>query len=210
MGADLSVSRAAARARLEGDRSTAVFRVLLDTLARPGRIGHLPAGCLVEGLPPALSLPLALADLGCGFWIHGLDDEPQRKYLTDVVRATTGARLVPPHEATLVVSLDSDPSVLYRLHPGTPEAPESAARLAVQVDHLDRGEPVLLRGPGVAGASIVRVGLGRPFVEGLQHRNRPPAGIDTWVFDRHGRVVALPRSTRLTLASADTDEQEEY
>jgi alpha-D-ribose 1-methylphosphonate 5-triphosphate synthase subunit PhnH len=209
MSAGLPVSRVAARARLEGDRSTAVFRVLLDTLARPGRVGHLPAGCVVEGLPPALSLPLALADLGCGFWIHGLDDEPRRKYLTDVVRSTTGARLVPPDEANVVVSLDSDPSVLYRLRPGTPEAPESAARLAVQVDQLDRGEPVLLRGPGVAGACIVRVGLGRSFVEGLQHRNQPPVGIDTWVFDRQGRVVALPRSTRLALACADTGEEEE-
>jgi alpha-D-ribose 1-methylphosphonate 5-triphosphate synthase subunit PhnH len=210
MRIDEVVSRMASHARLEGSRSTAVFRVLLDTLARPGRVRTLPAGCTVDGLPPALVLPLALADLGSGFWIHGLADEPQRKHLTDIVRAATGARLVAPDEAMLAVSLDGDASVLQRLCAGTDQAPESAARLAVQVDSLDRGEPVLMQGPGIAEARIVRVGLGRAFIEGLQHRNRPPVGIDTWVFDRAGRVVAIPRSSRLLLATADTDEQEVF
>jgi len=64
-------------------------------------------------------------------------------------------------------------------------------------------------GPGEDSSIMPSVGLGRSFVEGLQHRNQPPVGIDTWVFDRQGRVVAPRCSTRRTPAGAGTGDEEE-
>lgn len=197
MSAAIDAIRLASTARLQGSASTAVFRVLLEALARPGRPLELPELAMDPRLPNALLLPLALADLGTSFWVHGLYDERERKLAADVVREATGARLAAPNVATFVVCLDGDPSVPSRVRIGSELAPEAGVKMAVQVENFATGAPISITGPGIAEAFITTVGLDRAFLKALRNRNQPPAGIDTWVFDRHHRVLALPRSTRI-------------
>lgn len=197
MSAAIDAIRLASTARLQGSASTAVFRVLLEALARPGRPLELPELAMDPRLPNALLLPLALADLGTSFWVHGLYDERERKLAADVVREATGARLAAPNVATFVVCLDGDPSVPSRVRIGSELAPEAGVKMAVQVENFAAGAPINITGPGIAEAFITTVGLDRAFLKALRNRNQPPAGIDTWVFDRHHRVLALPRSTRI-------------
>lgn len=197
MSAAIDAIRLASTARLQGSASTAVFRVLLEALARPGRPLELPELAMDPRLPNALLLPLALADLGTSFWVHGLYDERERKLAADVVREATGARLAAPNVATFVVCLDGDPSVPSRVRIGSELAPEAGVKMAVQVENFAAGAAINITGPGIAEAFITTVGLDRAFLKALRNRNQPPAGIDTWVFDRHHRVLALPRSTRI-------------
>lgn len=197
MSAAIDAIRLASTARLQGSASTAVFRVLLEALARPGRPLELPELAMDPRLPNALLLPLALADLGTSFWVHGLYDERERKLAADVVREATGARLAAPNVATFVVCLDGDPSVPSRVRIGSELAPEAGVKMAVQVENFATGAPISITGPGIAEAFITTVGLDRAFLKALRNRNQPPVGIDTWVFDRHHRVLALPRSTRI-------------
>lgn len=197
MSAAIDAIRLASTARLQGSASTVVFRVLLEALARPGRPLELPELAMDPRLPNALLLPLALADLGTSFWVHGLYDERERKLAADVVREATGARLAAPNVATFVVCLDGDPSVPSRVRIGSELAPEAGVKMAVQVENFATGAPISITGPGIAEAFITTVGLDRAFLKALRNRNQPPAGIDTWVFDRHHRVLALPRSTRI-------------
>ncbi len=197
MSSGMDAIRLASTARLQGKASTAVFRVLLEALARPGRPIELPELAMDPRLPNALLLPLALADLGTSFWVHGLYDERERKLAADVVREATGARLAAPNVATFVVCLDGDPSVPSRVRTGSELAPEAGVKMAVQVGDYTGGEPITITGPGIAEAFITTVGLDRAFLKALRSRNQPPVGIDTWVFDRQHRVLALPRSTRI-------------
>ncbi len=197
MSAAIDAIRLASTARLQGSASTVVFRVLLEALARPGRPLELPELAMDPRLPNALLLPLALADLGTSFWVHGLYDERERKLAADVVREATGARLAAPNVATFVVCLDGDPSVPSRVRIGSELAPEAGVKMAVQVENFATGAPISITGPGIAEAFITTVGLDRAFLKALRNRNQPPVGIDTWVFDRHHRVLALPRSTRI-------------
>lgn len=207
MNGSVTTRATAARARLEGERSTAVYRVLLDALARPGQRQVLPRHALVDGLPAAMLLPLALADLGTSVALAGTGASSDRQPLGEIVRLATLCRIAPATSAGIVVALEADDALLAQLCPGSDQQPEAATKLAVQVDDLEAGLVVRLEGPGVPGSLRTSVGLGRPFLEGLQVRNaRPPVGVDTWIFDRHQRVVALPRSTRLSLPDASFDE----
>jgi hypothetical protein len=56
-----------------------------------------------------------------------------------------------------------------------------------------------LRGPGVDGTRRVLVeGAGRELFEALSGANSAfPVGIDTWLVDKEGRLVGLPRSTTI-------------
>lgn len=193
----MTVHRTAADARLEGERSTAVFRILLDTLARPGLIRVLPAGLLPFSVPPALVLPLALADLGTGFSVVG-GDEASAAWCRDIVRLATDALHTDPYGADLAVLLAADPAALAALRGGTEEAPEVAVKLAVQVEDLHSGAVARLDGPGVPAPLETTTGVPAAFLEALAARNAaPPSGIDTWIVDRAGRVLGLARTTRV-------------
>ncbi|MCC6435300.1 MAG: phosphonate C-P lyase system protein PhnH [Acidimicrobiales bacterium] len=195
----MTLHRTAAGARLQGDRSTAVFRVLLDTLARPGMVQALPPGLFPPGVAPALALPLALADLGTSFCIAS-DDEAEAAAQRDLVALATDARHTIPYDADIVVLGRPDPEAVGGLRSGSDELPEAAAKLAVQVEDLGSGATVVLDGPGVAAPFAVTVGAPAEFMLALCDRNeRPPAGIDTWIVDRRGRVLGLPRTTRITV-----------
>ncbi len=197
-------ARDAARVRLHGERSTAVFRTLLDAISAPGVPRPLPAGVLPGELPAALLMPLALGELGTAVAIEGAPPSAvagcTNRRLADIVHLATSAPVVPVEQAALVVSFDARPSLVGRLPLGLAEAPEQAAKLAVQVQDLRTGVSVRLSGPGVPAPFVTTLGLDLAFVWALRACNvRPPAGIDTWLFDHCGHVLALPRSTRVEL-----------
>ncbi|MGE0732215.1 MAG: phosphonate C-P lyase system protein PhnH [Acidimicrobiia bacterium] len=193
--------RAAAAARLQGERSTAVFRVLLDTIARPGCVRDLPPFAQDGFLPPACAVPLALADLGLTVAVTGADAFEAAR-VERVLRLATGASGAVVEHADLAVLLEADPVIVDRLRAGTELAPEAAARVAVQVEDLELGVPFLLDGPGVAAPMRTTMGTEHAFLAALRRRNaRPPVGIDTWLVDRCGRIVALPRSSRIEVGT---------
>jgi len=196
-----------AAARLTGACSQRAFSVLLDTLARPGSVGSLDAVGLPDGVPPALVLPLALADVEVSVAIVAADDTWQR-FVVDV----TGARTAPPDEAAMVVHLTTpDRDAVLALRRGTGESPEGGARLAVAVEAVqayEAGTPVdgalvlEVSGPGVDGTRRLAVaGLPATVLDAIATANRVfPAGIDTWLVAPDGSIAALSRSTRLALA----------
>ena len=63
-----------AAARLGGVRSQRAFAALLATLSRPGTIESLDAVALPADVPPALVVPLALADVEVEVAV--VDDRP--------------------------------------------------------------------------------------------------------------------------------------
>ncbi|MCI0582558.1 MAG: phosphonate C-P lyase system protein PhnH, partial [Chloroflexi bacterium] len=161
--------------------SQATFRVLLDALSHPGRLVPLPAG--VPGdMPPALAVPLALADLGRSVAVVGTDAARWSAHL----QATLGCRVVEPHDADEVVALDAaTPALVRSLRLGSALAPEDGCRLTLGCARLQRGGrgavDLTIRGPGIAHIALVGIdGVDPPVLRALVDANSDfPAGVDT-------------------------------
>jgi alpha-D-ribose 1-methylphosphonate 5-triphosphate synthase subunit PhnH len=173
--------------------SQAIFRLLLETMSRPGHVGRLP----VAGLGAA-AIPLALADVETTVAVRGNDLLRQH-----VVRAT-GAALAAWEDAELVACCDeADAAAISLLCRGSALSPELGAKVGISCRTLHPGRPgditLSLSGPGVPGSVVLGVdGVARDVVGALGDANRHyPAGIDVWLIDDAGQMAGLPRSCQL-------------
>jgi alpha-D-ribose 1-methylphosphonate 5-triphosphate synthase subunit PhnH len=177
----------------------AVFRTLLDALARPGTVGvietPLPAAAAPAaraGLAAFASL-LTLADYATPVWLAQTDAA-----LAAALRFHAGAPLAQePRSAAFAYVHDAAAlPPLEAFASGTPESPEMSATVFVRVDALTGGAPLTLRGPGIETTrSIAPVGLPERF-----WRERAalaplfPCGIDFYLVCGE-RLMGLPRTT---------------
>jgi alpha-D-ribose 1-methylphosphonate 5-triphosphate synthase subunit PhnH len=152
--------------------SQAAFRVLLDTLARPGRVRRLDVPL---GVPAPLMLPLALADVTQRVAVVG----EQSSVWEGLLVSATACRIVRPEDADQVVALDgaATPELIARLRRGSALVPEEGARLAI---------------------GCASLGCPADVASAINEANRHyPAGIDVWFIDRDGAVAGHPRSATL-------------
>lgn len=176
------------------------FRSMLDAMARPG---HVPA---IEvdleppaGLSPALAaLALTLLDHETPVWRDAmLNTEAVARWL----RFHTGAPLT-GDPAQAAFALIGDPARLddfSQFALGTGDYPDRSTTLILQVESLDAGASLVLRGPGIKGeASLAPDPLPSDFVA-LCEANRAlfPRGVDL-VFCAGDKIAALPRTTRVS------------
>jgi alpha-D-ribose 1-methylphosphonate 5-triphosphate synthase subunit PhnH len=209
--------------RLSPLTSQAVFRVLLDSLARPGRVFQLPSsacGHCVNASEPDATLdefdkgvraadrrigpgivPLALAVIGSKVAVIGAPSWQER-----ICRAT-GAAAADIGEASLVAIYGAvDPATISLLRRGSAAAPEDGAKVGLGCAGLTEGRPgdltVELSGPGVPGSARLGVdGVDRAVFDALRSANSTfPAGVDVWLVDERGQIAGLPRSARLAVA----------
>ena len=173
--------------------SQSIFRLLLETLSRPGQIRQLEQTEL-----GALVLPLALGDVQTRIAICA-SEEIQH----DVVWAT-GAVLTELDDADLVACcVGIDAGTIKRLRRGTALAPELGAKIAINCERLHADNSgalsLTLSGPGVNGSTTLGLdGLSRDVIDAIVEANAHfPAGIDVWFIDQSGFVAALPRSCRV-------------
>jgi len=178
-------SRAAARA----------FRVALDCMARPGRVGRLAAAAPPDGLSPAAgTLLLALADADTPVWLApgiGAAVEAWLAFHANAPRTTV------PETAVFAVGAWTDLQPLEQWPAGTPTYPDRGATLIVETPALEGGAPLVLSGPGVAGETRIAPRL--PDAAGAAlaaNAARYPLGLDVFLTAGEA-VVALPRSSRI-------------
>ncbi len=173
--------------------SQAVFRALMDAMARPGRV-HRVAG--PEATPAPLnrataSVLLTLADAETPLWL----DEPASA-AWDWVIFHCGASRAPLGAAQFAVALAAvDWATLNR---GTDEEPEQSATLILQVGGLEAGAGLRLSGPGLAGTARLHVdGLPDGFL-GWWPTNRRmfPRGVDV-ILCAGDALTALPRTVTI-------------
>ncbi|NML30199.1 phosphonate C-P lyase system protein PhnH [Paraburkholderia antibiotica] len=178
----------------------AVFRTLLDALARPGTHGAigevvpmLPELRHARAEPAAFAALLTLCDYTTPVWLAQPDTA-----LASALRFHTGAPLVDKteqaafayiHDAATLPALESFAS-------GSAESPEQAATLLIRVDALSGGEPVTLSGPGILDTETISpLGLPAQF-----WRDRAtlvplfPCGVDCYLVCGTS-VIGLPRTT---------------
>lgn len=182
--------------------SAAAFRVLLDCMARPGRIGKLDGMSGIEGLHDAtMGIILSLVDHAAP--LH-LETELATPTACDALRFATGARLLAkPGEATFAITSGMRAKdMLPKLRQGSPQYPDNSTTLIVQCEALRLGPGVRLSGPGIKTThELQATGLQEGFWPALNAINQAgfPLGIDVF-FTAPGAVAAIARSTRIGVA----------
>jgi alpha-D-ribose 1-methylphosphonate 5-triphosphate synthase subunit PhnH len=180
--------------------SQAVFRTVLDSLARPAR----PLQLAVELEPPPLmtrpaaAIALSLCDGETPIWL----DAGLR---TDAVRGwfafQTGSPLAPSPSGAAFAFI-SDPSTMPALEEfaaGTQEYPDRSTTLVLQVNAIGEGEEFVFSGPGIIGtANFKAAGLPGAFREWWRENGALfPRGVDLLLASPDGQVIGLPRTARL-------------
>lgn len=163
------------------------FRVAMEAVAHPGRILTLD-GPAPEGLSQAAAtLLLTLADATTPVHLAGRA-AAARRWLT----FQTGAPDTPPGGAAFAVGDWAALGPLDAYPAGTPDYPDRAATLIVELAELS-AEGSTLTGPGIA----TEAHLSLPDAD-VQRANaaRYPLGVDLFLC-AGDRVAALPRSTRI-------------
>lgn len=168
----------------------AVFRAVLDAMARPGRVHTVAAP---SAPPPPLhrataSVLLTLVDAETPLWLDQAAAEA-RAWIT----FHCGASITDRAAARFGLALGTPE--LARFPAGTDEEPESSATLILQVEALGEGESLRLTGPGLAAPASLRVsGLAPGFVASwAANRALFPRGVDLILCARD-RLAALPRT----------------
>lgn len=178
--------------------SQAVFRVLLDTLARPGTVGWVKpildaSGPLAHMPCAAVAALLTLADYSTPIWLQRED-----LALADTLRFHTGAPVV-AQAGDAAFAYIHDPEQIpapdvFAL--GDPEHPEHSATLLIRVDALDGGRALTLKGPGIeTHTTITPLGLPDAFWDARAAlANAFPCGIDCYLVCGLA-VIGIPRTT---------------
>jgi alpha-D-ribose 1-methylphosphonate 5-triphosphate synthase subunit PhnH len=181
--------------------AASAFRVVLDAMARPGRIREIPTPVAApDGLSPALAaVALCLLDGDTPLWI---DDEmigdAARRYLSfhtgaPIVEASDQARF-----AMVPVEILAD--VVETLNIGTAEYPDRSATVIARVTGFDAARGAVLSGPGIETETRLSPGGMTRAGWSVLARNAAlyPLGIDT-IFVSDAAVACLPRSTTIRM-----------
>lgn len=178
----------------------AVFRALMDAMARPGTVQRLATSARPPAplLASAGAVALALCDHDTPIWL----DTALRE--SDAVAAWLRFHAGPslantPADAHFAFA--AQPASLIALDnfaQGSQDYPDRSTTLVLQLETLDAGTPLILEGPGIeTRTSIAPAPLPRHFAEQWrQNRMRFPRGIDV-VLAAPGAIACLPRTTRV-------------
>jgi alpha-D-ribose 1-methylphosphonate 5-triphosphate synthase subunit PhnH len=180
--------------------SQAVFRIVMEALARPGLARPLASGLAAP--PPltatAAALALTLLDYETPFWLdQGLAAAPE---VATWIKFHTGAPLT-ADSAVAAFGFVSDPAAMRAFDAfssGSIEYPDRSTTLVLQVASFDQRAQLALSGPGIAGTRNFSAAPLPPDFRPRLIANRAlfPRGIDL-ILASPDAVAALPRSIRV-------------
>lgn len=180
----------------------AVFRAVMDAMARPGTVRAM--GERAAPPPPlsatAAAVALTLCDSDTPLWL----DQPLQS--TTAVRSWLAFHCGAPLALTpldahfALIASPPDMVALDAFAQGTQDYPDRSATIVLQVTSLSTGRSLRLEGPGIEKAAMLAPAtLPRHFAEQWRQNNqRFPRGVDL-VFAAPEGVACLPRTTRVAL-----------
>ncbi len=172
------------------------FRSLLDAMSRPGTV-HVLSESVVDRDGALALLARALLDAEVSVAGAGPDDEPWVRMLVQA----SGCRIADLPDADFVVAGGgSSAGAVSRVRTGTPDWPDSSATLVYLVEGVaEDGGDMVWTGPGIPGDRSPKIdGFDPAEWARLREANSGyPIGVDCFFLDACGRILALPRSTRV-------------
>jgi alpha-D-ribose 1-methylphosphonate 5-triphosphate synthase subunit PhnH len=180
--------------------SQAVFRTVMEAIARPGL--PRPLQCRLAPPPPlratAAAVALTLLDYETPFWLdQELADAGEvaawLKFHTGAPQTTDSARAAFAFVSDFAAMPPFDTFAL-----GSLEYPDRSTTLVVQVEKFDQGDELVLSGPGIPGIRRFSVApLPASFrTQVITNREMFPRGVDL-ILVTEIAVAALPRSVRV-------------
>lgn len=171
-------------------QSAQAFRTCLEVLARPGLVASLSGATGPVPLSPAAAtLALVLLDGTTPVHLAGALD---RRDIRDWLTFHTGAPLVAAQEAAFAFGRFADFLPLSRFAIGTPEYPDRAATLVIELDRLE-ASGARLSGPGIRDFAALSLPDVAPF---RANHALFPLGFDAFLTCGN-RIAGLPRSIKI-------------
>ena len=175
-----------------------VFRLLLDSMSRPGRIAAVPADATAPiGFDPATTAAaLTLFDYETGVWLEPAWRAGEaEKYL----RFHCGCPIVEEtqHAGFAVIMAPLGMPRLGQFSIGSDQYPDTSATVVIQTTGLANDGPIRLTGPGIKDSTTVGIeGLPDWFwSDWAVNHGCFPTGIDL-IFTAGDRLMCLPRSIK--------------
>lgn len=176
----------------------ATFRVLLRAMSRPGSVCLLPSQPETSGRHGGLAGMLrCLMDHEV---THYAGDDESGDLSREILRVTGSSRAAMNTADFLVFPAGTSRDALAKARRGTLEYPDSGATVVFLVEELgETGGGTELHGPGIDGTA-------RPLISGLAEAELGllreanvefPLGLDALFLDDGGRIMCIPRSTRI-------------
>jgi alpha-D-ribose 1-methylphosphonate 5-triphosphate synthase subunit PhnH len=192
--------------------SQQIFRLLLDSMSRPGKIARLPEISLEvplnQSIYPVVIL-LTLMDHEVSFsLVDSKGSQAETDKIAGFVARTTGSKQVLAARADFVVVYGGNSGgAVLQCQRGSLSYPNDGATLIYEVAALSDREPcpmvLELTGPGIQNTVDLGVrGLDEADARQIiENRSEFPLGTDVILTDLGGRMACLPRSTRIKLRS---------
>jgi alpha-D-ribose 1-methylphosphonate 5-triphosphate synthase subunit PhnH len=184
--------------------SQSVSRDLLDVMSRPGSVRCLTADFRHVWPSGLLAVAATLLDQEVGFCVLDDSDDKDDSGMRQAIEEVTGGRSVNLANADFIFVANGDSRGLIRhAQRGSQDYPDLGATIIYQIERLeeDAGHGgISLRGPGIEDrATPLIIGLGPEELALIQEMNNEyPLGVDVLLIDRENKVMALPRSLRIT------------
>jgi alpha-D-ribose 1-methylphosphonate 5-triphosphate synthase subunit PhnH len=186
------------------------FRLLLDSMSRPGKINTFPP---VELLPPdglnhgAALTGLALLNPDATYFIGGNNAEQIAEYL--LVNTASQRAEISKADYVFIPQGYFD-ETLSAARTGIPTYPEDSATFIVGCELISERPhgnslQIILKGPGVNGESAVFVsGISSDLLDFVKEQNSEyPLGLDLIITDSYNNVIGIPRSNKFSYSQPE-------
>ena len=181
--------------------SQKIFRKIMDSMARPGKINNIVD---LQLNPPSL---LNRSSALIGFALLNSDvtffSENNRDEVNEYLKINTSSIPVSNVESAdyVFISGNSVSEVIRNAKMGELEFPEDSATIIIDVDKIiksptDQSFEIILKGPGVKSEEVVYVkGITNELLEEIKIANSEyPLGIDIILSDTDGNIICIPRT----------------
>ena len=189
------------------------FRAVMDAMARPGLVRFVPPMFQATLTNPWMeALVQMLVDSTCGFCVAAADAPA---LATAIATRSYAAPVAFDRALFAIVSIDADAELrarmLRELSGGADDAPELGATVIIECAALseagdgdgDDAHVFSVTGPGVERQHRFAASENWWHVARESRSDEFPCGIDVLLVDGAGRVVALPRTARVTEQTKD-------
>jgi alpha-D-ribose 1-methylphosphonate 5-triphosphate synthase subunit PhnH len=186
------------------------FRLLLDSMSRPGKINTFPAAEIFppEKLTHAAALTgFALLNPDATYFIAGEEADRIAQYLLINTAAQSAGMATADY---VFVPEGYFNGGLQEARTGTPTYPEDSATFIISCELISERPHgnslrITLRGPGVNGEADVFVsGINPDLLDFVKEQNSEyPLGLDLIITDSYNHVIGIPRSNKFSYSKPE-------
>ncbi len=185
-----------------------VYRKVLNSMARPGVIESLAAytnkvDINIQCYKGTVLVMLMLLDGEVSFNVVSKN----AMEVTSIISQITYAKVKPLEEADYIFILNDSINVIGTVFEngkeGTLIDPNLSSTIIAEVNSLSVDKVIELCGPGIEEKNYVNVQGCNQWIEARNRKNKEyPLGIDSIFVDEKGKLISIPRTTKVNLLEA--------